>query len=255
MITYKDVEDKVMPPNKKATAKNDIFAYYIGRKLSYIITIPLLYTSITPNFVTKISILMLLVGFAIFAWANNIEQLIIGWLFFLLWNLLDGVDGNIARYKKLFSKLGEAYDAMGGYAAITLIYLATGIAAFHFPGWLWQKFDIGKEWLIILGALSSLSGLFPRLMLHKTATSLNDLSLISNIKGNGKIGIIRFIAINLTSITGGAMVLLLLAIVFGLLDAYTCFYCLINILKMIVSLVILFNDVENKEMLLSEAKK
>ena len=247
MITYKDVENKVMPPEKKISAKNDILAYYVGRKISYLMTIPLLYTSITPNTVTWISVLMLLVGFVLFCLVSNIENLIYGWLFFLLWNLLDGVDGNIARYKSWFSKLGEAYDAMGGYAAIALIYLATGIAASHFPGLYWQKLGINNEWLIILGALSSLFGLFPRLMLHKIATSLHNFDLIKDLKGNGKIGVFRLIAINISSITGGVMLLLLFAVIYRFLDVFTVFYCILNALKMILALHILLKKVEKNE--------
>ena len=49
MITPKEIEQKTMSPEKRKSAKNDYFAFYVGRPLSYILTIPFLYTNITPN--------------------------------------------------------------------------------------------------------------------------------------------------------------------------------------------------------------
>ena len=42
MITPKDIENKTMSPEKRKSAKNDYFAFYVGRPLSYILTIPFL---------------------------------------------------------------------------------------------------------------------------------------------------------------------------------------------------------------------
>ena len=107
MITPKDIENKTMSPEKRKSAKNDYFAFYIGRPLSYILTIPFLYTSISPNTVSLISIIPIIVGFVLMCIGSTKKVLIVGWLMFFLWNLLDGVDGNIARYKKQFSKMGS----------------------------------------------------------------------------------------------------------------------------------------------------
>ena len=63
MITPKEIEQKTMSPEKRKSAKNDYFAFYVGRPLSYILTIPFLYTNITPNTVSLISIIPLIVGF------------------------------------------------------------------------------------------------------------------------------------------------------------------------------------------------
>ena len=42
MITPKDIEEKTMSPAKRAMAHNDYFAFYIGRPISYLLTIPFL---------------------------------------------------------------------------------------------------------------------------------------------------------------------------------------------------------------------
>lgn len=49
MITPKDIENKTMSPEKRKSAKNDYFAFYVGRPLSYILTIPFLYTNVMFN--------------------------------------------------------------------------------------------------------------------------------------------------------------------------------------------------------------
>ena len=43
MITPKEIEQKTMSPEKRKSAKNDYFAFYIGRPLTYVLTIPFLY--------------------------------------------------------------------------------------------------------------------------------------------------------------------------------------------------------------------
>ena len=53
MVTPKMIEKETMNSEKKKTAKNDYFAFYIGRPLSYVLTIPFLYTNITPDIFSK----------------------------------------------------------------------------------------------------------------------------------------------------------------------------------------------------------
>ncbi|WP_462218615.1 CDP-alcohol phosphatidyltransferase family protein [Streptococcus pneumoniae] len=43
---------------------------------------------------------------------TNFILLLLAWFLFFLWNLLDGVDGNLARYREQYSKDGSVVDAM-----------------------------------------------------------------------------------------------------------------------------------------------
>ena len=63
MVTPKMIEKETMNSEKKKTAKNDYFAFYIGRPLSYVLTIPFLYTNITPNTMSIFSVFPLIIGF------------------------------------------------------------------------------------------------------------------------------------------------------------------------------------------------
>ena len=56
MNIVKDMAQKTMTPEKRKQAKNDFFAFYIGRPLSYVLTVPFLKLKIKPNTVSLISI-------------------------------------------------------------------------------------------------------------------------------------------------------------------------------------------------------
>ena len=129
MVTIKDIEAKTMSPEKRQEAKKDLFAFYVGRPLSYLLTIPFINTSITPNQVSYLSLLPLGLGLGLMLLVPTLAGQVLAWLCFFLWNLLDGVDGNLARYKGISSPMGSVVDAMSGYAAMFISYLAMGVAA------------------------------------------------------------------------------------------------------------------------------
>ena len=250
MITYKDVESKSMTPEKKKEACDDWFSFYVGRKLTYLMTIPLLYTSITPNAVTWCSIAALMVSFCVLFAASNTVLAVLGWFLFFLWSLLDGVDGNIARYKRQFSKVGDLCDTMGGYLAIAIAYLGFSITAFRMDGILRTvlHLEIKPYMYIVLGALSSIFGLFPRLILHKALSSgvMKEKNAVKGIQENHKKSIIKLLALNISSISGGVMVISFFCCIFHALDLFTVFYCLINLLKMLAALYTIFNNVKKE---------
>jgi hypothetical protein len=186
MITPKDIENKTMSPEKRKSAKNDYFAFYVGRPLSYILTIPFLYTNISPNAVSLISIIPIIIGFVLMCIGTTKTMLIAGWLMFFLWNLLDGVDGNIARYKKQFSKMGSVYDAMSGYIAMVLSFFGWGVAAAHNPGLFQSIVQLPMDFYIILGALSGIFVIFPRFIMHKAITTLGDQGSMKTVKDAGE---------------------------------------------------------------------
>lgn len=63
MITPKDIAQKTMTPEKRASAKNIYFAFFIGRSLSNTLTIPFLYANIPPNTVSLLLIIPLIIDF------------------------------------------------------------------------------------------------------------------------------------------------------------------------------------------------
>lgn len=228
---YKDIERKTMSPAKKAMAKNDYFAFYVGRPLSYLLTVPFVKTNITPNQISYLSIIPLIVGFIIMIFTTDFVVLLLAWFLFFLWNLLDGVDGNLARYREQYSKDGSVVDAMAGYVAMVLTYFGAGIVAAHLTD---------SDIYIILGALSGISLIFPRLVMHKYINTVAQDESVSSIKDKSDFNTIKILALNMTSITGIPQVLLLLTILTNQWVLFTLVYFTINFLLMIFSLYSLF---------------
>ncbi|VJS04114.1 WciO [Streptococcus pneumoniae] len=227
----KDIERKTMSPAKKAMAKNDYFAFYVGRPLSYLLTVPFVKTNITPNQISYLSIIPLIVGFIIMIFTTDFVVLLLVWFLFFLWNLLDGVDGNLARYREQYSKDGSVVDAMAGYVAMVLTYFGAGIVAAHLTD---------SDIYIILGALSGISLIFPRLVMHKYINTVAQDESVSSIKDKSDFNTIKILALNMTSITGIPQVLLLLTILTNQWVLFTLVYFTINFLLMIFSLYSLF---------------
>lgn len=242
MITPKEIEQKTMSQEKKSSAKNDYFAFYVGRPLSYVLTVPFLYTSITPNTVSLVSIVPIIIGFVLMCIGRTQSTLIRGWICFFLWNLLDGVDGNIARYKKQFSKMGSVYDAMSGYVAMVLSFFGWGVAASHNPGLFQSIVKWPLDTYIILGALSGVFVIFPRFIMHKALTALKDNKAMDSVKDKSRYGVVKIFVLNLTSISGFVQVLMLIAVVFKITDLFTICYFLLNFAVMIVSIRSIFKE-------------
>lgn len=240
MITTKDIETKTMTPAKKAMARNDYFAFYVGRPISYWLTIPFLYTSLSPNQVTMISLVPLVVGFVLSYVGDNLFMLVLAWAMFFLWNLLDGVDGNMARYRQQFSKMGSVYDAMMGYVAMILQPFAWGIIASHEEGFLRSLVNIPNDIYVILGALSGIFVIFPRFIMHKAITQLGVEQQLREVKDKSNYGFTKIIALNIVSPTGFMQVIMLIALLTNTCDIFTLSYFVINLSVLIVSLRTIF---------------
>lgn len=233
MIKVKDIENATMTTEKRKEAHNNYFAFYIGRPLSYILTIPFLYTSITPNTVTMISIAFLAIGFLMVAFGKMLIIQLLGWLCFFLWNLFDGVDGNVARYKKLCSENGDLWDTMAGYLAMVTTYFSASIGAFYEKG---SIVITSPEFYIILGGLSAIFSIFPRLMMHKKKSAYGNTVDVDNLSNKSEYGLVKIVSLNIISISGFVQIILLISICWNLLSLFTIGYFAINSCIMIVSL-------------------
>ncbi len=101
--------------------------YFVHRRLSIYVTWVLLHTSITPNQVTGLMMLAGVAGAALLvphSAAANIAAFFVLYLSFLL----DKVDGEIARYRRVSSVKGLMLDRLHHLVVEPLIFLA---AAWH----------------------------------------------------------------------------------------------------------------------------
>ena len=242
MGIIKDIAKKTMTEEKRKYAKNDFFAFYIGRPLSYILTIPFLKLNIKPNTISKISFIPPIIGFILIAFGTQMYVKIIGWIMFFLWNLLDGVDGNVARYKEISSKLGAILDSTSGYIAMILSYFCMGIGCYYGD---FTFLNCDKVLFVILGGLSSIMVIFPRLIMHKRISTMGKDEVSENVRERSSYNILKVIALNLISIAGFVQVLMLIAIIIRCMDLFTIAYFAINFVICIASTYKLLQDTKS----------
>lgn len=247
MIKLSDIAKASMTEEKKKTAKNDWFAYYFGRPLSYVFTWPFLYMKkVTPNMITVISMLFVVVGFVFTCLPGSNWYLLVGWIGFFMWNMFDGVDGNVARFRKQFSPNGSTFDAAGGYLAMYFTFIAYGVAAYNHPGYVEEFVNIPIWLYIVIGSISGFSLIFPRLVMHKKLSSLKDnineeKKVRDEIQNKANYNAFKVFVLNLTSISGFVQLFMLIICILSffniyLFDIFTICYFLINFILMIGSL-------------------
>lgn len=242
MITPREIAKATMTEEKREQARTDYFAFYIGRPLTYVFTVPFLYTNIRPDTISKISMIPTIIGFIIFCFARTKLGLLIGCLCFFMQSMLDGVDGNVARYRKQFSKYGSVWDAMSGYLLGCLSFLGVGVAASHVDGIMGGVFSIPSEIYIVLGALTGMAIIFPRLIMHKAITTAGKTEAIDSVKNKGKFNIIKILALNLASSASGQEILRPLCVVLGCLDIFIVFYFLFFIAMAVASIHVILKE-------------
>ena len=108
------------------------------RHMSYRLTPILLNTSLTPNQVTSLSMLMGLLGAACFVFGNVIMG-IIGALLLTASYAFDNCDGEIARIKKMSSEFGAKLDDMSDWMVDASFFAALGYGTSQASGqFFWQ---------------------------------------------------------------------------------------------------------------------
>jgi len=102
-------------------------ALHINRKISLAVTRRLMHTSVTPNHMTWVSMILGLMG-AVFFLSPEYDMQIGGAVLFLLHSILDGCDGEIARLKFMESRLGGILDFWSDNIVHVAVFAAMGVA-------------------------------------------------------------------------------------------------------------------------------
>ena len=239
-MSIKEVYNCCMPAEKRKKERMNIWVALVVRPLSVLLTIPLINTRVRPSDITILSIIFSIVGFILFIFGyDDMTMKIVGWLCFFVWAILDGVDGNLARCQHTTSALGELWDSVGGYAAMVLIYLSAGIAAFYDMNLMVFCEDY---LLILLGGICAVASIFPRLIMHKknniSPEKMTDDGLNHKERYNTK----QIIVLNFISVSGFMQVLFLASILMHTLNIFITLYCCINVIVMLLSLRILMKE-------------
>lgn len=238
-MTFQEVYNRVMPEKKRKEERFNIFAHWIGRPISILMTLPLINSKVKPTTVTKWSIAFATVGFALVAFGPNMLIKVLGWLCFLMWNLLDGVDGNLARCTNQCSQMGDLWDTTAGYAAMVFTYFAAGIAGYYDNNAIAL---CDSHWLLILGGATAVISIFPRLVMHKKKSSNIDDTGVKALSDKQNFGLKNIIAMNFISPSGFMQVIFLICIVCHFLNLFVVFYFFVNSAIMLLSLYKLLKE-------------
>lgn len=235
MITYSQLVAKTMPPEKKKTASRCFVGHYLVRPISNIVSIPLIEWNVAPTPVTQFSAIFPIAAFCLFLLLPTGLGFWLGWLAILIWNILDGVDGNIARYCEKSSTKGCVWDATVGWLAIIAFYSGMGFVAFHnFTNTILPEY-LPQYAYIVMGDLASMCWIFPRLIMHKSINTVGAES-VQSVQDRGNYGFCKLVFFNFTSINGFAAVVFAACYIFGIIEYCMLCYFIISLTVAVGSL-------------------
>lgn len=219
----------------KKNSKSSLWVKLIVRRLSFLFTYVFINMGFSPWTVSVLSAVVAIAG-SVLLMLPNYTFVVIGMILIQYWLILDCVDGNIARCKKQSSELGSFIDALSGYYVSAFVYLGTGVAAYHF-----SHFENFRFLFVLMGAVSSISGILSRLIHQKYTYTILMLENGSHklstpeeeVENKKSFQYLRSRIDKEIGISGLFMPFLIIAAVFNLFDLITVFYCLFQVLALI----------------------
>lgn len=148
---------------KKKNSRSSLWVQLWVRKVSFPFTYCFINAGWSANEVSVLSWILIFVA-AVFLSINNFWWMLSGVILTNFWLVLDCVDGNIARVKKIESFMGDYFDAVAGYGPFSFTTLALGIAAYNTSFLVPEEY---KSWLIVAGGFGAMCNLYMRLVHQK----------------------------------------------------------------------------------------
>lgn len=211
-------------------SSDPLWCRYFFRPLSFPIGWLVYKIGIKANHVSLISIFLALLSSLIMVF-GSMNSMLPASLLMLLVALSDCIDGNIARARGETGPGGEWMDALSGYTVYALLPLALGIhVSLH------RTDDLLPGLWIIVGAVTSISNLFLRLIYQKFFNSM----LVAPSKENLKINRTLFSRFSSEmGLVGWMMPALLAASITNMLFIYLVFYCFFYVTSAVLVTIIL----------------
>ena len=159
---------------KLVKSSESFMSRHVERHISLAISRKLVWTSMTPNAMTVISLAIGLMSAPFFLSSQPGIQLI-GGILFLAHSILDGCDGELARLKFQESRWGGLLDFWGDNLVHIVIFLCMGL------GW---SFSLQSSWPLwlsasaILGTLGSAWSVYRQTMQSKVRTGPLFISVV-----------------------------------------------------------------------------
>ncbi len=142
------MDNKEFESSLKSIETENIIDLYFYRPIGFRIACMLRNTRITPNMVTVLSIFVGAGTGFLFYFSNNFIYTILGVLLLVFANILDCVDGQLARLSGIKSEIGRILDGLAGDIWFAVIYVGLALRLTHF---------YGTAWFFVLALLSGLS--------------------------------------------------------------------------------------------------
>lgn len=158
--TIKDIKNSL--PDYKAK-KEPLWGRIFVRRASFYLTYPFINSKWTADGVSLLSCIVALIGSFLMC-INHKGAIWAGIIVLNLWSVLDCVDGNMARCRKVSSLGGEFFDAVGGYTISAFSMVGFGMAAYHVSDLFGGKYNI---YFLLIGTLGGLCDIFSRLIYQK----------------------------------------------------------------------------------------
>ncbi len=214
-----------------------IICKFFFRPLSIRISWVFYKAGIRANTISLISVILaFLASFLIII--SSPENIILPVLIMMIISLLDCIDGNVARSRGENSPSGEWMDALSGYTVYALLPFSLGIfLSANFP----NNFFPGT-WIII-GALTSISNLYLRLIFQKYLNS--KIENINNEKITSKKSIFTIFSSEV-GLVGWMMPSLFITVMLNALTFYLLFYCFFYVVSaFIISIYLIVKLLKN----------
>ena len=120
---------KTRPPELEDGLNRALY-HPLSRRLALLLQ----HTPVTPNMVSIAGLAAILAATACYTTIEGPAGVALGLALHILWHIVDGADGDLARLTGRTSPLGEMIDGICDYAGHVILYTAL---AFHFGGWAW----------------------------------------------------------------------------------------------------------------------
>jgi phosphatidylglycerophosphate synthase len=115
---------------KKKNSRSSLWVQLWVRKASFPVSYLFINAGWSANMVSVLSWVLIFVA-AVCLCINNFWWMFAGVVLTNFWLVLDCVDGNIARVKKVRTFMGDFFDAVAGYGPFSFTTLALGVAAYN----------------------------------------------------------------------------------------------------------------------------
>lgn len=158
--TFKDIKSSL---TKKKNKRSSLWVQLWVRKASFPITYIFINLKWTANMVSVLSWIVILLASVLLS-INDFKFMLWGVILTNFWLVLDCVDGNIARIKKVETFMGDFYDAVAGYGPGSFTTVALGIAAYN------TSYIVSENYrylFIIICAIGAVSNIYMRLIHQK----------------------------------------------------------------------------------------